>query len=73
MGNWETLVYYNNMFPFVVAAGYHNCIYSLPKGNEQPDEPSTICISVFHERSIWCAKKADSFKCITSDMAHGQT
>ena len=43
------------------------------KGNEQPDEPSTTCISVLHERSTWCAKKAGSFKGVTSDMAHGQT
>ena len=44
----------------------------MPKGNEQPDEPSTIRISVLHERSIWCAKKAGPFKGVTSDMAHGQ-
>ena len=30
MGNWEHLVYYNNMLPCVVAAGHHNYIYSLP-------------------------------------------
>ena len=45
----------------------------MPKGNEQTEEPSTTCISVLHERSTWCAKKAGSFKGVTSDMAHGQT
>ena len=45
----------------------------MPKGNEQPEEPITICISVLHEQSTWCAEKAGSFKCVTSDMAHGQT
>ena len=45
----------------------------MPKGYEQPEEPNTICISVLHERSIWCAKKAGLFKGVTSDTAHGQT
>ena len=30
---------------------------TVPKGNEQPGEPNTICISVLHERSTRCAKK----------------
>ena len=46
----------------------------MPTGNEQHAEgPNTICISVLHERPIWCAKKAGSFKGVTSDMADGQT
>ena len=46
---------------------------TVPKENVQPEEPSTICISVFREKSICCAKKAGSIKGVTSDMAHGQT
>ena len=46
---------------------------TVPKGNEQPGEPNTICISVLHERSTRCAKKATPFKGVTSDMAHWQT
>ena len=52
------------MLPFVVA---------VPKENESPEGPNTICISVLHERSTWCAKKAASFKGFTSDIGHGQT
>ena len=45
---------------------------TVPRGNEQPEETSTICISVLHDRPIWCAVKAGPFKGVTSDMAHGQ-
>jgi len=64
------------MLPFAVVAVHHNYIYSLPpvpKGNEQPEEPSTKCVPVLHERSIRCAKKTGSFKGVTSVTAHGQT
>ena len=47
--------------------------FHVPKENVQPEEPSAICISVFREKSICCAKKAGSIKYVTSDIAHGQT
>ena len=41
----------------------------MPKGNEQPGEPSTICTSR-KVNMVW--KKVGTFKGVTSDMAHGQ-
>ena len=64
------------MLPFVCCCWspqLHLFAAILPKGNEQPEEPSIICISVLYERSTWCAKKAWSSKGVISDMAHGQT
>ena len=65
------------MLPFVVAAGHHNYIYSLSlclKKLYNLKNPTPYVYQYFaNEKSRCCAKKAGSIKCVTSDMAHGQT
>ena len=64
------------MLPFVVAAGHHNYIYSLPmclKEMNNLKNPAPYVYQYFTIGQYDVRKKAESFKCITSDMAHGQT
>ena len=63
------------MLPFVVAAGHHNYIYSLPmclKEMNNLKNPAPYVYQNFRNDQ-YDVPKAESFKCITSDIAHGQT
>jgi len=58
-GNWErvclSLITCYRLLLLMVPQ-LHLFAATVPKGNEQPEEHSTICIPVLHERSLCCAK-----------------
>ena len=64
------------MLPFVVAAGHHNYIYSLPlclKEMNNLKDQTPYVYQYFTKDQHGVQTKAGSFKGVTSDMADGQT
>ena len=63
------------MLPFVVVAGHHNYIYSLPmclKEMNNLKNPAPYVYKYF-TKGQYDVQKTESFKRITSEIAHGQT